>query len=296
MPEMIEIEGDLARFVDRRVLREVPITALLPHIETRLPVGSPVLPDRTRIFHLDPTNNNEWRLVVVVELDPAVRTLSLATGRWGRTREATHPRVAIPYTQFVFYLRSTDHGRNWAILDYAIFHSPEPVSNNTRQKFLPALLPNVYADARICFGNTAPRMPEGAQIHTRMNAIVNEFYLSDFTDHRVRDYFIPWQTTTTPSYGIWVARTTENPRCWLDWPEFQDTDTYHTRYTLEEILARRGPARTEPINLPDGIPDLAFNATFGRAEEWFRALNRTQQDRLITAARTVRGAEVTANA
>lgn len=288
MPEFIEIEGDVARIITKTLVREVPLAAVLPHIETRLPIASPILPDNARLFHLDPTDQNMWRMVTVVETPPLVRTLNLEAGRWGRGRDALHPRVAIPYTEFVFFLQSVDQGANWSIVDYGIYHSPEPLSGNPHQKLLPALLPNVYSDGRICFGNTAPRLPTDAHINNRINAIVNEFYLTDFTDHRVRDYFIPWQTTTTPSYATWVANTAENPRCWMNWPEWQDTDIHHTRFTVQDVISRRGPARTTPIDLPDGIPDLAFNATFGRAEEWFRALTRTQQLRHVTAARNVR--------
>jgi hypothetical protein len=233
------------------------------------------------MFHLDPTDNNRWRLSVLIETPPGVRTITLEPGRWDRAHRTT-PRLAMPYTIFAFHLTSTNQGRSWTFTDYDCFHSKATLSGDPDQSVIPAMLPNIYANGKICFGNTAPNLRANAGLADRLNAIVNEFYLTSFTDHAVRGGFIPWHGQRT--YTRWVRETNANPRCWEDWPEFEDTDTTVGHFTVQQILSEGGMTpRITQITLPDGIPDLAFTPTFGRAHEWFAGLNGTQRRRLVTA-------------
>lgn len=288
MPEYLEIEGDLARIIKRDVVFEAALTDVLPHIETRKPVTTPALPDNTKFVALDPTDHKSWKLSVLIELPPKVRTLTMADADWGRTaNDGLAHKVSLPYTIFGFYLTSDDQGKNWQFEDYSCYFSKTTLKTG-KELMIPALLPNVFENGRICFGNTAPALDRGASLADRLNAIVNEWYLSRFTDiGHTRANYLPYGAGRR-NYARWVAETEANPRCWENWVEFDPGDKTQEHVTPEKALLRKDTERITPVVLANGIPELPHTVTFGRAEEWLRGLTDVQRGRLERAFERIR--------
>lgn len=279
MPQFVEIEGDIARIVRRDIVRQVRLADLLPNIERRPPITLPILPTRTRVVHWDPSNIDNQMLHIITELEPSVRTITIQDDR-GLQRGAH--RIAVPYTVFHFSLNTTDPNSNvWSFTDYQCFFSPKPIGT-LDDTVIPALLPNVFEDGRICFGNTgtAGNQPLAA----RIDEVMNNWYLSNFNNiGHVRGHYLPWNSRT---FDKWVDETANNPRCWTTFPEWNPDSPegqYQTHMSIKDILAQTRLTRTDEIRVAGAIPALNIAPTFGMSEQWLQALTPTQRTRLLRA-------------
>lgn len=283
MPRTIEIEGALVRIVDRKIVREATLADIMPFIETREAITMPVLPVGTRAVHWNPVDPTHQYLEVIVEVEPKVRTLTMQADAWrraGADGNKTH-RVSLPYTLFHFKMQTNDPtGNKWRFDDYRCFFAPEPFTNLDHE-VIPALLPNVFEDGRICFGDTGTDAEQ--TIANRINAIVNEWYVSNFNNiGHTREHYLPWNS---PDFDKWVRESALNQFCWKHFPEFDITTpeaANHRRYKVKDLF-KQELTRTTVQRLEGSIPELPIALTFGRAEEWLQSLNATQRDRLRTA-------------
>lgn len=287
MPQLIEIEGSLARVISREVVFESQLKDMMPFIENRPPITLPIIPSRTRVVHWDATDTAKQTLELLIELEPSLRTLTMQPDPWGRGAAGgnkTH-KVTLPWTLFHFKMFTTNPtSTSWTFEDYRCFFSKERITD-LEQDIIPALLPNVFEDGRICFGNT------GADAHQtvsdRVDQIVNEWYVSNFNNiGHTRPHYLPWGSAT---FAKWEKETKRSPFAWKDFPEW-DPETpegrNHHHYQVKDVfkstLTRTGQIRTE-----GSIPDLPIIPTFGRAEEWLLALDDNQRFRLRQALANV---------
>lgn len=267
MPQYIEIENGLARVVRREVLAESTLEALLPLMETHLPVLTPPLTRAypTVIAYWDESNPRVKRLQTLTELPPKVRTLH----HGGRDR-----RVPLPYLYFLFEAVTSDTNAatatNWQLEDYRVYMTNTPVTDATSKLWHPCL-PNIFNDERICFGSTAP--PATQRYGDRVDNIINEFFVSQFNND-LTIYF-------PAKYGGWTGwtRAASDPFDWVDWPEW----TNGQERTLAQILDVERTNRLDPILTNNGIPELPLGMTFGRAEEWLTGLTDSQRAHLLRA-------------
>ena len=281
MTTLIEIEGTLARIVERNVIRSAALEDFLPLLENRPPTTIANLPRGTVAIHQDLSTSPE-RMAVLIEMRPQIRVLHDKPGYGADVRDY---RVALPYTFFYFTMQRITGVETWDLAEQCAFHSRHQYSG-LDMPLIPALLPNVYSDGRICFGNTGnnPQQP----LHERIDEIVNGFYQSNFdSSHHIRDHAYPFGGQ---SFKRWVTKTEANPNCWQEFPEWDPTSDKgmnHQQVTVREVLATRFPPRTDAIALNDAIPELYFAPTFGRAEEWALGLNNTQRFRLLRALENI---------
>lgn len=278
----IEIVGGMIRTMTRDVISEAPLDAALPFMENRVPVITPLLPvNPVRAMIYDESDPTKKRLELLVQSDPITRVLD-----YDQADPLIEARVALPYTAWYFNLTTTadkPRGQDWAMSleNIRVYWSQERITD-LNQWVIPAVLPNVYIDGKICFWQTAVRADQ--PLSDRIDQIINDFYLTRFTNHHVRTREWPWARKT---YKRWARETIANPLCWKDFPEWdrQNIDplanTQH--YQLKSLFTTPMP-RDVPIVLADGIPPLQFTPTFGRAEEWARDnLDATQRFRLKVA-------------
>lgn len=283
MPQIIEIEGDLVRVIEKTLRTETRLQDLLPHIETRVPVSLPIMPrNRTPIVHFDPRDTANMKLDIVMELPPSVRTINV-------NRHEAH-RIALPWTIFYFRARARDgnpNTLNWTFDEWACFHSQTQITSPT-QVVIPAMLPNVFSDGRICFGTTG--VDANQPLHDRLDEIVNTWYITNFNNiGHVRPGYMPWGGAGG-DYAKWVEETDRNPNCWRDWPEWDPATpegAAQTHKTITEYMEAE-MERVTPIRLDGAIPDLPLALTFGRSEEWLRGITANQRIRLRTAIELLR--------
>lgn len=281
MPQEILIQGDLVTVRDVTPTHTVALADFLPHIEKRHPIVMPLLPDRVKTVRWDSSNLDAQQLEVLIQVEPSVRSISVRRTRtFGAGAPDTQYRVSLPYLLFIFTATTSDQaGLMWDINEYRVFNANAPLTS-LDQKVCAAMLPNVYSDGRICFGNTG--VAAGMPLHDRLNAIVNQYYLTSFdTSHHVRDYYLPYGAGNN-EFEPWVEHTAEDPNCWRSLPEWTEGSPEHQRqhwYTVKDLL---GPQfdRTTPIALAGDIPDMRFRPTFGVAEEWVAQHDRADILRL----------------
>lgn len=269
----IEMQGEHVRVWDRTLTAEYKLPDVTQYIETFVRVTSPVLPDRTVLHDFDPSDPKEQRIAVAVQMDPQIRTLRFG----GRGFDKDTVKLSIPYTIFIVTATTGDVNGTWAIDNKLIYWANKPIESY-KDNIIPALTPNVYADGTVCGGG---RAPETLTLKAQVDKFVNEWYLIDFSEvgHNRRNA-MPFMAHQ--DFDKWIEMTETNPRGWVDWPEFDPDRTNQQMVTIEDAMGIKVD-RTQPFMLEDGIPDLTFNPTFGKADEWVGQLNDTQVARLKAA-------------
>ncbi len=269
----IEIVGQHVRTYDRTLTGEYKLEDITKFIETYKRVTSPVLPDRTVLFDFNPENPREQRIAVAVQMDAQVRTLRFG----GRGLDKDTVKLSLPYTIFIVTAETGDPDGDWSIENKLIFWSNKPITSY-KDRLIPALTPNVYEDGTVCGGGRAPTTNT---LKAQVDKFVNEWYMIDFSEvgHNRRNA-MPW--LGHQDFDKWIEMTETNPRGWVDWPEFDPGQTNQTMTTVEKAMGIVVD-RDKPWHLEDGIKDLTFNPTFGKAEEWVAELTDTQVTRLKAA-------------
>ena len=264
MPERIIIEGGLARIENIEPLREVALKDLMPLIETRVPIAPPKLPDRTVFFRYDPTNIDNLKVEVLIEVQPHTRTISV---------DHRDHKLSFPWTYFFFNYASTNRGASWHTTNYKCFNAKEQVEGDD-SILLPPFLPNVDPNGLICFGNTARAYPR--TLAGQVNGTVNDFWLSNF-NHFNRRGGIPGNRTT---YTQWEKMTRDNPGGWKDWEDWGTPGnpfTNNPHHTVGSLWTIPDVDRTAIHFTDQSIPELRIATTFGMAEQWIA--DRTPQQR-----------------
>lgn len=270
---VIEIENGLVTKKTYTASTPIALDAFLPLIENRPAIYSPVLPTNTRAEYWDSSDPSEQKLSFLMEREPQIIHMQFRNS----SHVIEHHDLSIPWTRFVFYATTTDPnamGTTWRLNDYKVFWSKRKFDSISTRDMLPALLPNIYEDGRICFGSTAANMNQS--FADRMDETVNSFYLSQFN----RDLTIRYPNEAR-NWRAWETMTTRTPMGWMNWSDWSNRDM-----TSWEDVARTPSDRTERIVGADGIPPLAIGATWGAAEEWWNSLTNNQRARLANIAST----------
>jgi len=162
--------------------------------------------------------------------------------------------------------------------DYRVFWSKNRYNDPNATDCIRALLPNVYNDGRICFGSTGADANQS--IANRLDQTVNEFFSSEFNNDLGVAYPNEWR-----GYRAWVAATAKDPMGWMSWPDLGPDQTNWTKYSWNSIIGEWNtvPTRDIPVAVPDPIPPLALNASFGRIEQWLDSLTPAQRIRIDRA-------------
>lgn len=268
--EYLEIQGNLAQIVERRVTRQVPLEEALRNLQTAIPVTFPTI-GRTQVFgHYDASQRGLKRTYILSEIPAGIKNISknIAGGR------ARRYRLAMPWTYLWFGAETgnADSNAAWSINDYKIFQSRTRYSG-IDQEMIVARLPNVYGDGRICWGTTGAS--PNATLADRIDQLTNEWFLSRFNTDLDGGVPLPYGE---PNYRRWVAETRENPSCWQNWPEWASRNVI--KYTVRSLLANAGETiRTEEIVLPNSIPEVPVRLTFGSWEQWWSRIPEEERVR-----------------
>lgn len=274
MTQRVVIENDLVSVEEVSVAYQVPLTDWLPRIEKRNPISTPVLPLGTRGVIWDQTDLTDQKLIVLIEQQPQIIRMNF----YGTIHE-----LSIPWTRFFFYATTNDptNTMSWHLADYRIFWAKSQYRDPATPDMIQALLPNVYADGRICFGSTGADMEQ--TLAERLNQTCNEFYVSNFN----RDLTIR-RPDGARSYRTWERMTQKDPTGWMKWTDFDPNMGMHHFYSFDSLLAgQRIPniqaQRLAPMIAADPIPDVPMGATIGRITQWLDGFDNSQRDRILQA-------------
>lgn len=269
MAQHIEIKNNLVSVVESETLYTIPLADWMPRIEARKAISAPVLPTGTRSMWWDPTNLQNQRLAVLIEQQPQIINMSL---------EGSIKRLSLPWVRWVFYCETNNPTINlhWTLRDYRIFFSRNKFTAWDTRDMIPALLPNVYDDGRICFGSTGANADQ--TIAERLDQTTGEFWGSEFNhDLAIR------RPEGARTYREWQRMTTNDPTGWMEWGDLDPLNSRFSHYSFDGIIAgfsTNVTGRFDPTFAPDEIPALQMPATFGRAAEWLNGLEPTQREHL----------------
>lgn len=284
MVRIVEIEGDIARIVEREIVATTTLDLLAPHMEVRAATITPTLPLGTRIAAFDP---EAGRGAVIIEAAPARTNLNVHFdvgmrgdtppddyARGGRPHRATF-NIQLPFFHFVygFTLKTTDNGAGMAAGEFTIdrsylYMSPAQILT-PQDKIWHATMMNVEG-ARICWGYGDY---DNTSLNERLQHMVNEFPNNVFNNH----YGMP-RPIDYDSYTAWEAAS-ENPFIFRNWKHWNDTPPAGTvAEIIKTHLAKeyeRNGHNYQELPLPDDmttviIPEPPAQFTQARMREWAR--------------------------
>ena len=276
MTQYLEIEGNLVRTIERTVLKETALPDMLEHLERRPPIMLPLLPRNTLAsLYWDESEAPTKIVNLAFTMPPAIRLLPLDPSY---VLDGIEPSLAMPWTVFVFSLRVNQEnpaGQDWTINDVRFYFSRDELNGET-DNLIHALLPNVYTNANICWGDTG--VPARQPLRDRIDQTINEFYQTTFSHGGDIQNNWPGYRTT---YRKWAKQTEKIGRlCYRDWPDW--TDERRTHLSLKDALRITVDVKV-PLILQDRIPNLIVTPSFLRAEEWLKDLSQDQRHRLHVA-------------
>jgi len=253
--KVVEVVGGLATVYERNELVAGTLESILPFIENRVPVVLPILPRNNVVSAVyDESNPAHKRLEILLNVDPHVRLLDFSD-----PIDDFEPRLSFPHTLYFIEMGTTvetPQGQDWSMDQFRVFWSKTQVKS-LDQDVIPALLPNIYEDGNVCFGDTGvnARQP----LADRVDQLINEFLLTRFTAHEVREREWPWNGRT---YRRWAQATeTHGNTAYQRIPEFDLNGL--TEQTVDRVLE----AIMGEINVPAGAtPLLNGEAVDGSAE------------------------------
>ena len=268
MTQIIEIEGGLVRLISKSIDYQIPMADWIDKIEKRAPINTPVLPTGTRAMVWDPTDLNAQTLTVLIEREP--HNMRMDYGRSVKT-------LSVPWTRFLFFCKTNDPSNHlaWVLTDYRVFWAKSRYADPAVSDMIPAMLPNVYGDGRICFGSTGANANQS--LADRLDETVNGFFTSQFND----DLAII-RPNGARSWRQWERMTANNPTGWVEWDDWDPNVGRHQMYSLDVFQGNVNTThRFSPMIAADPIPAIELGATFGRAYEWVERLDNNQRARLM---------------
>lgn len=260
----IEIEGGVQRTIEYSVTSEVPLAAVLAHVERVPRVLTPVLPRSTVAVAWDESDSAQKRMEILLEMPPGIRTITYQ----GREGDVNH-RLMFPWTYFLFTLSTANSDRNteWMIGTHRVYWSQRRITNLQEGRLMPARMANIYEDGRICFGGTAP--DASLPLADRLDTIVNQFYASNFN----RDLTLRYPGDYR-NFAAWAAASAATPTAWQNWDNW-----VNEAQPVSDILSPE-LYNAPPIVVNGVIPSYTPGLTFGASEEWLRRLSPNDRIRL----------------
>ncbi len=281
--ETIVMEGDMVRVLEQRVVREVRLQDLMPHIEHRPPVTLGLLPKTAIFAHWDESNPKKKTAQIFAERVAGMHQCSYNQRKYN---------ISIPWTYFLFDFETSGdpmEGRNWMHTNTRLYWAKEQVTKIT-DPLMTALVPNVDNRGQICWGSTGVdgTLPLGI----RVDRTVEEFYRTEFTHSNGAGS--PWQSETgQDDWKMWEAKSKLNPAAFLEIPEWDPKNKLKGGYanpvaytTVAKVLGTLGD-RSAPIQVGGRVPEMISPMTFGRAEEWLRKLSNLERTQIVTGMRNL---------
>lgn len=246
--QRVIIEGDVVRYEETYVQRQVGLGAFIETLKQDRDVSLPRLPRNTRFF--TQKGNQIW---IVIELEPGLRFLKTESHQVGL-------RLSMPWQYFAFsFIAGGGYPTiNWSFADYRLFWSKTRIKSLT-ERVIPASLPNVYRnDGKICFGATAPEST--LELAERIDTLVNEFFSPASLFNRDLGWNIP---PSYESFRSWAMASRNDPLICLKWDNIWGNN-----------YCRYGHPISEYMTLPEG---------YDREEKivtWMAAINSNRTPRI----------------
>jgi hypothetical protein len=131
-------------------------------------------------------------------------------------------KLAFSWQYFVFNVAS-----RWdreVITDVYLFWSKTKIKNIRKSRVIPALIPNINSEGRVCLGDTVP--DSTFSLRDRIEDIVSQFYSpnSKFTDDygwKMPSIYLRNSFRPSINYRRWQSDS-KNPLCFTEWSEWEE--------------------------------------------------------------------------
>lgn len=270
MPDIIEIEGGIARLVTRQIKYEVPTSDLAQHLVKAQPSTSPILPTGTVALHLNP---EQKRYAALVERPPRTELIRLGVTRltiedWYDKLGLDDPiewphqlSLPIPWEYYWFdgqiEPRFAGSASVYVMENTYLYWSPSRLQNWGDYVY-PAQLPNINDNGSICWGDVSSNNDSFA---AKINELVNTFYQSEFNDD--------WGHMRLP---LPIPELENIPRDAYGCPEYPWLNWHPINLNWPDSYA---PA---PINTTNINPPTAWNRM--HIEDWIYSLTPARRQGL----------------
>lgn len=279
---IIEMDGNIVRYIDRTVRREVPLEDFLSKLEHRVPANLPSI-GRTQVYaYFDETDDRNKVLYALCELPPGIRTIRKRTSSGMRSY-----RLGVPWTFFWWRANTSEDPQtttNWGINSGQVFvgrHKFDGIDT----EFIPAPFPNLSGDGGICWGNVG--VGHRQSLANQLDERTTTFFNTEFNTDLDRHIRLPYGA---PTMKRWVEETAENPTAWMDWPEFTSPDTfkYSVRRLLQEHAGITFPDAPPVWNASVAIPEPELPMTYGRWDQFHMSLPAEERMRALISLQNLR--------
>lgn len=281
MAQIIQIEGDLVRYLETNLIREARLEDVLPHIETKKPVTIGMLPKSALFAYWDESNPMDRRVQLLCEQSPGVRTAI-----WNGRKFV----LSIPWTYYLFDFRvkgNPDEKHPWVMYNSRVFWAKEQITG-MESELRTALVPNCDETGGICWGSTG--IQGNLPLGVRVDRTINDFYQSVFTHSNGAGS--PYQSETgKDNWAKWDRESRKDPSAFMKFPEWdKDKSGLMRRMTVADVLGTYHD-RTAPIQVESAIPEMVTPMTFGRSEEWLNGITAVDRHRLFVALTNMKADE-----
>lgn len=283
MTDRIVIEGSLIRHERIETLSEAPLESLSTHLVRKIATTLPVLPSNpVRYIHFDGESN---RGMMLVETAPALRHIRVwhnEDSNYADDAERRDPetgqaiwRVQFPWQYFRFGFSFRDRATSLVsfTLDDALLYWSRDTLRGENHQLIPAPVPNVDAQGRICWGSTRA---ENSSLDARIDDYINNFTTSTFNEDL--GHATPFGTSLTE----WERNSPpDQPLAWRDWLLWRDMPNATTPKQMSDNVARSElPAIAELNPSFVDLPQPPANFTLARAQEYVAGLTPGARRRL----------------
>lgn len=309
MTQFIEIEGDVARIVERTVTAETTLAALAPHLERHAPGITPIFPWGVGAHTINTaTDVDRERMVILIEREPSITAMNVHfdRGQDGQTpqvdldRGDAHRRATwtlqMPWLYFLFGIRlNTDRTgdyvglQNFTIDANELYMRPARLKEITDPLWI-ARIPNVNRAGTICWGST---VHDGVTFAQKLSHMVNEFNDTTFNNH----YGIPLPDNFE-SLTAWEAISDpKNPFSFEKWSHWdRPPDIPNTGDKMRAHLAGGHHERVDYTTMPLPteyadviIPEPPQQFTYARIREWMNTVPAAQRERFARTLTEILG-------
>lgn len=279
MPDRIIIEGSLIRHERSTLIAEAPLDSLSDYLVRRISTTFPVMPSHpVRYMSFD---GDESKGLLLVEQAPGLRRIRMnhiGSEHSDAARQNEEGigiwRVWFPWQYFAFpFTANINHEgapANFVLRRTSLFWRRERYSSPD-DTLHPAPIPNIYADGRICWGNT---QATNTSLADRIDDYINNFTATTFNSEL--GHASPFSGSLTD----WEENSpADDPTCWANWPIWNTLRSV----TVTDITDGPLPPIAELNPTAVEVPDLPSAFSIARAREWLDGLAPGARQRIVAA-------------
>lgn len=270
----IIIENNQARIVDITESYPCSIEDLVKKLETKPDFQYGPLPEGTAFVAITDNGN---RIRILIGRPPGIRQVTtdyhhlrfVSTEDEGSTRtRLRHYTVSLPWLYWHF--SGSIIGTDDISIDESYMYASLQKITSMSDMIYRVPLPNLYSDARICWGSSSP--DSSIRGLARLDVLVNEYFNTEFNDDLYQPVPRPFTSMTE-----WQAATAAEKNTWTKL-NLDPMGILSDQFLQPHLIANPQVTIT--------IPPPPESFTIGRAREWMNSIPERDRRVILNALAT----------